>query len=199
MKKRILLLMTTAVLALGLTACGASAAPEQGAGTESDADSRAEVSSALEILETVWASYSEDDKPIVFGGDASQIVDGAPGAYDVSDAAGIDAQFHISADAAAMADDAASAVHAMNANTFTASVFHMADAADTESFVASEKESVLATQWMCGFPEKLVILTVNDDYVVSAFGNGDMIDLFETKLTDAYGEAAAELVNEVIE
>jgi hypothetical protein len=45
-------------------------------------------------------------------------------------------------------------------------------------------------QWMCGFPEKMIIVTVGDEYVVSAFGNGMVIDAFETAITTVYGDAA---------
>ena len=98
-----------------------------------------------------------------------------------------------------MTDDAASAIHAMNANTFTSSVFHVTDAANVEAFAASVKESVLTTHWMCGFPEKLVIISVNESYVISAFGNGDMMELFKSKVTDVYGDAAVVLAEELIE
>ena len=41
---------------------------------------------------------------------------------------------------------------------------------------------------MCGFPEKLVILSVGD-YIVSVFGAGELIDTFISKLTTEYGSA----------
>ena len=138
-------------------------------------------------------------KPSVMGGDAENVVDGAPGAYNIEDLDGINSYFHITADAVAMTDDAASAIHAMNANTFTSSVFHVTDAANVEAFAASVKESVLTTHWMCGFPEKLVIISVNENYVISAFGNGDMMELFKSKVTDVYGDAAVVLAEELIE
>lgn len=215
MKKRIVLLMTAAVLTMGMAACGKDDASnntennavsiENGtenhvsADTENGAANVAEVSSAVDVLTNVWAVYSEDDKPIVFGGDTENVVDGAPGTYNIADLEGIDSYFHITADAVAMADDAASAVHMMNANTFTSSVFHVTDAANVEAFASSVKESVLSTRWMCGFPEKLVIISVNDNYVISAFGNGDMMELFAAKVAEVYGDAAVVLADEIIE
>ena len=38
---------------------------------------------------------------------------------------------------------------------------------------------------MCGFPEKLVILSVGD-YIISVFGAGELIDTFTSKLTAEY-------------
>lgn len=216
MKKRIVLLMAAAVLTMGMMACGKNDTADNSTGTENNTEinrednsvtstesgtnnSAADVSSAVAVLENVWMAYGEDEKPSVMGGDAENVVDGAPGAYNIEDLDGINSYFHITADAVAMTDDAASAIHAMNANTFTSSVFHVTDAANVEAFAASVKESVLTTHWMCGFPEKLVIISVNENYVISAFGNGDMMELFKSKVTDVYGDAAVVLAEELIE
>lgn len=215
MKKRIVLLMTAAVLTMGMVACGKDGAADNtennsistengtenhvSADTENGSANAADVSSAVDVLTNVWAVYSEDDKPIVFGGDAENAVDGAPGAYNIEDLDGIDSYFHITEEAVAMTDEAASAIHMMNANTFTSSVFHVTDKANVEAFASSVKESVLSTRWMCGFPEKLVIISVNENYVISAFGNGDMMELFAAKVAEVYGDAAVVLADEIIE
>jgi hypothetical protein len=73
-----------------------------------------------------------------------------------------------------------------------------ADAKNTETLVSSLKESIKGTQWMCGFPDTLIIYTVNDDYVVAAFGNKDAIASFKTKLATVYGESAALKVEEAL-
>lgn len=195
-KKKIVLIMMAAVLTMSIAACGSNKDTAHITDTENGTET---VSSAVEVLEKVWAVYEEDEKPIVMGGDAENMIDGAPGAYNIQDLEGINALFHITEDAAAMADEAASAVHAMNANTFTSSVFHVTDTENVEAFVSSVKESVLSTHWVCGFPEKLIILSVDENYVLSAFGNGEMMDLLKEKVTEVYGEAAAVLAEEVIE
>ncbi len=58
--KRIVSILLCAVLLLSLAACGASA--------PADADDNAPAS-ALELLETVWNSYSDDEKFPAAGGD----------------------------------------------------------------------------------------------------------------------------------
>ena len=47
---------------------------------------------------------------------------------------------------------------------------------------------------MCGFPETLIIVQVGDSYLVSAYGNGELIENFKTKLVNTY--AYAEVVVE---
>ena len=47
----------------------------------------------------------------------------------------------------------------------------------------------MARQWMCGFPDKLVIATLGN-YVVSCYGAEDLVDTFRDKLIAAYADAA---------
>ena len=82
--------------------------------------------------------------------------------------------------------EAASLVHAMNLNTFTAGAFKVADAA---AFAETMHEAIASNQWMCGFPEKMVIATFGNEYVLAMFGLNDAINPFEEKLVAAYPEA----------
>ena len=97
-----------------------------------------------------------------------------------------------------MIDEAASLMHAMNANTFTGAAFHVTDAANAQVLISALKENILNTQWMCGFPDKLMIFTVNDEYVVSAFGNAEIMENFKTGLMEVYGDAAVFVLEETI-
>ena len=44
-------------------------------------------------------------------------------------------------------------------------------------------------QWMCGFPDKLVIATLGN-YVVSVYGDEELVNTFRDKLQAAYSDAA---------
>jgi len=189
MKKRILLLVTAAVLAMSMMACG-----KDDAGN--NAENEAVDMTAVEVLENVWATYGDDEKFFAMGGDMSNPVDNAPGAYSMDDTEALANTFQIPAEAFASVDEVASLLHAMNANTFTGGAFHLTDAANVETFVASVKDGVMNAQWMCGFPEKLVIINVHDEFVVSAFGNGEIIENFKNKVATVYGENAVVLVEE---
>ena len=143
--------------------------------------------------------FGEEEKFFAMGGDFSNPVDNAPGIYSLEDKEGAVATLHISEDLIPQVSEAASFIQAMNANTFTSAAFRLADPATAETFAASLKESITATQWMCGIPEKLVMYTINGgEYVVYAVGAADLLDNFSAKLVAAYGEAAVETVNEAI-
>ncbi len=146
------------------------------------------VADATELLTKVWAAYAEEEKFAAIGGDFGAPVDNAPGKYNIADE-GLATSLVFPADAIAQIDDAASLIHMMNANTFTAGAFHAVEGTDVAALAESIKTTVLNNHWMCGFPEKLVIFTVDGDYIVSAFGAADLISNFEAKLTATYPEA----------
>ncbi len=144
--------------------------------------------SALEILENVWDKYSPDDKFPAVGGSPKHVKDDAPGKFDVKDADALDYDLGFPKASASEIDDAASLSHMMNQNTFTCGVYHVKNSGGAEALAGKIKDNILVRQWLCGFPEKLVILTVGD-YVISVFGAGELIDTFTSKLTAAYGSA----------
>lgn len=176
--KRILAVLMAAMLMLSLVACG-------GVGkTEST------IASPLELLNTVWAAYPEDQKFAVAGGDmteANMNMEG-PGVYGIEDTEGLDASLGFPAASVAKIDGAASLMHMMNANTFTCGAYHLVKAEDKDALVSELKENIMNRQWMCGFPDKLVIVSV-EDYVVAYFGNAEIIANFTTTLTTAYTQA----------
>ena len=176
--KRILAVLMAAMLMLSLVACG-------GAGkTEST------IASPLELLNTVWAAYPEDQKFAVAGGDmteANMNMEG-PGVYGIEDTEGLDATLGFPAASVAKIDSAASLMHMMNANTFTCGAYHLVNADDKDALVSELKENIMNRQWMCGFPDTLVIVSV-EDYVVAYFGNAEIITNFTTTLTTAYAQA----------
>ena len=72
--------------------------------------------------------------------------------------------------------------------TLFRSAFHVAKSDDVTAVADSLKENIMKRQWMCGFPDKLVVITVGD-YVVSFFGNEQLVNTFKTKLTAVYQSA----------
>ena len=175
--KKIVSLALAMLLVLSLAACGGK---NSGTG---------DVSDALTLLNTVWATYSEEEKFPVSGGDYDHPVDDAPGAFDISNADNMDYMLGFPGPSVANLVDAASLMHMMNANTFTAGAFHVASSSDVDSVVSDLKDNIMNRQWMCGFPDKLVILTLGD-YVISCYGAEDLVDQFSEKVTEAFADAA---------
>ena len=205
MKKRFSLLLIVCLLAASLASCGnkntetdttpsdntgvtdttdtdnnasdtTDTVPNEDTETDSAGDSNGE-SDANALLTTVWGSYTEDEKFSVAGGDYNHPVEDAPGAFDITDTASADI------------DDAASLIHMMNANTFTCGAFHVTDSEKVSTVADALRDAISSRHWMCGFPDKFVIITY-EQYVVSVFGDEELVNTFRDKFTAAYADAA---------
>ena len=194
MKKIVTLLLAVAML-LTLVACGNGSKDTTANGEETTASQAVESKDPLTVLQTVWASYGDDEKFAVAGGDMSEENSkmDEPGVFSLENKEELDATLGLSAEAAEKVDSAASLVHMMNANTFTCGAFKVKNAEDVASLAEQLKDNILKRQWMCGFPDKLVVASV-DDVVLAFFGKNDNIDTFKAKLTEAY--ASAEVISE---
>ena len=195
--KKLIALLLALVMVIGLVACGNNnetpEVPENNDNAQTpETPETPEVpeepvvtgpATALELLETVWGLYGEDEKFFVFGGDGMNMVDGAPGAY--TDMEALQSQLLVPAEEQDKVSEIASLFHGMMLNNFTCGAFKMAEGVDAAAFADTLYTAVTGNQWMCGFPEKVMIAVVGD-YVVMVFGLTDVVDTFQAKLTEAY-------------
>lgn len=186
--KKFLSLLAAGVITFSFAACG-SKDDSSKADSESTTAAEAEVQIAdpVVLLSDVWALYAEDEKFAVAGGDFNEEnmnMEG-PGRYGIADSEAIDASLGFPAASIDKIDDAASLMHMMNANTFTAGAYRVKDGEDVAAIAAAIKDNLSVRQWMCGIPEKMLITTTGN-YIVAAFGAADIVDNFKTKLTTAY-------------
>ena len=193
--KKIIAFLLVAVMVMSMAACAAKTETNTTTAAATTEAKVEEPASALEVLENTWAKYAEDEKFFAMGGmDAEGMpVDGAPGAVDLGNADYLQYNLLVPADNAGLITDCASVIHAMNANTFTCGAYKVTDA---DAFVTAMQDAIQNNQWMCGFPETLLIANVGGVIVV-AFGVNDAMNPFQTHLTEAYAGAEV-LVNEAI-
>ncbi len=179
MKKLFAVAMALVMMVTVLSGCG-NAAPE------ATVPAQEMPATALEILETVWASYADEEKFPVIGGNMEANIMDAPGNYDLAYAENMTWNLLVPADQIANVSEAASMIHMMNANSFTCGVFKLAEGVTAADFGAAMKDAVLNNQWMCGFPETLLIRNFGDTYVLVAFGVNDAMTPFGKHLSAAY-------------
>ncbi len=198
MKKGLLCTLLAIVMVVVLAACGTEVTKdnvnkESTQNTQEEStqqESNVTIESPVALLDSVWSMYAEEDKFPVMGGDFETAANDAAGSFNISDVENATASLHITEEALKLVDNVGTITHAMNANTFSAAAYHLADKSNAKTFVESLKDSIKGTQWMCGFPDTLIIYTVADEYVVAAFGNADAIENFKTKLETVYGKSA---------
>ena len=136
---------------------------------------------ALSIPTAVWNTYNDDEK--------FPVSEDAPISMDISSIDNISYLLTFPAEDAALIDGAASLTHMMNLNTFTCGAFHAVSTQDAEKLADDLHTAIADKHWMCGFPDKMVIVTL-DQTVISLYGHEDLINTFRDKLQAAYPSAA---------
>ena len=179
--KKITSLALALALALTLTACGKKDNTAGNGDSSVPADATA-------LLTAVWDAHSDDEKFPAAGGDYENPVEDAPGAVSIADADNLNYMLTLPVEDAGKIDGAASLSHMMNANTFTCGALRLTDAGKLDEAAKEIRDYIMAKQWMCGFPDKLIVVSV-DNYLISCFGAEDLVNTFRDKLQAAYSGA----------
>ena len=175
--KKMAMLLAAAVMILTLFGCGGKEA-NQGAAKSQYADS-------LEILNKVVEAYDENDLFAMYGGDQQNAVMDAPGKFDITKTEELESVLGLPQDQAANIEDAASMVHMMNANTFTGAAYRLKEGTDMNGFADAAKSAILGKQWICGQPDTLVIINVDGRYVITAYGEAGIMEIFKNNVLTA--------------
>ena len=179
--KKITSLALALALALTLTACGKKDNTAGSGDSSVPADATA-------LLTAVWDAHSDDEKFPAAGGDYENPVEDAPGAVSIADADNLNYMLTLPVEDAAKIDGAASLSHMMNANTFTCGALRVKNGDDAAKLAEDLRDAIQNKQWMCGFPDKLVIATLGN-YVVSVYGDEELVNTFRDKFTATYSDS----------
>lgn len=177
--KKMLSILLAVMMCFSVSACSNT--------STNDENNTVQVKESVEILNKIWETYKEDEKFSSTGGDLGETLNEGPGKLSIENTDVLQNVLYLPADCTELVDDAASLIHMMNANTFTGSVFHVKDG-NMEKLSSTMKENIMNTQWVCGFPDLLIMANVGD-YLVTAFGNEEIVTNFKTKLLEVYGNA----------
>lgn len=151
--------------------------------------------SAVALYNDIWAKFSDDDKFPCAGGDAEHSSE-SPAQFSLneSNAESFKYLLHVTDELYAMLDDdAATLQHMMNTNTFSSAIAKLKDPAKASEFAEAYKASVQSQQWMCGFPDKVVVISIGN-YIIMAYGLEDNINNLISACSAIY-EQAQVLVN----
>ena len=200
--KKIATILTALALMISFAACGktdkkpdstsdASQTENTTVTTEPTTDTSAPETDAASdpkaLLDAIWNNYKEDDKFPAAGGDYDEanMVDGAPGNVGLADADSVEHLTGFPAASIGEIDAAASLFHMMNGNSFTCGAYRVKEGTDVDALAQSIRDAIQGRRWMCGFPDKIVVATV-DNYIVSVFGLEDLVDNFRDTMLAVY-------------
>lgn len=195
MKKFIaLILAMTMAVTFVFVGCGSSDQPsepsapdlptvgEEGEGDsdgapETEPEEPAETVPVLDVFTKIWDGIPEDQKPMAFGGDYNEEnqVENAPGKHEIGDGTELDTGFGFPVDMTDSVAEAAAVRHMLNVNQLSAAMYRMNAGADIAAFAQGIRDSLMNRAYMCGWPEVLVVMSIGDSYVLSAYGNTDLV------------------------
>ena len=187
MKKFLAIVLALVVVVAAFAACGGEKAPEV---TDVYADS-------TEVLATIFGAYAEDNKFPVAGGDEANMSFEGPAKYDYTLTDELNAVAKFPTSQSANITDAATGMHGMNANSFTGAAYKLAEGADAAALAADFKTELDNARWMCGFPEKFIVIKTGS-FVVTAYGVADIMDYFKTTATATLEGAEVVLEGDIV-
>ena len=176
-----LILAATMILStLALVGCGSNNAADNASSAAA-----AEVD-VVDALKNIWDNYEDENKFAAMGGGMANPVTDGPGELSLDDTAEVNDKTGVPEDKITTIDKAATLIHMMNANTFSAAAVHAAEGNKAEDVATTIGDNLKIRQWMCGIPEKHVIIKVGSNTIISAFGANDLITVFLDKAKVAY-------------
>ena len=184
MKKIFALILAVTMLlsTLALVGCGSNNAADNASSAAA-----AEVD-VVDALKNIWDNYEDENKFAAMGGGMANPVTDGPGELSLDDTAEVNDKTGVPEDKITTIDKAATLIHMMNANTFSAAAVHAAEGNKAEDVATTIGDNLKIRQWMCGIPEKHVIIKVGSNTIISAFGANDLITVFLDKAKVAYPE-----------
>ena len=180
MKKTITALLAL-TMAASLAGCGSKPADEPTKSPETV------IESAVDFYTEVWDALGEDRQFAAVGGDAEHEAE-APAKFAMTDENKeiFEYLLHVNDELYDMLDDdTATLQHMMNTNTFSSAFAKLKSPSKAEEFAEDYKAEIQGQHWMCGFPDKVVVISVAD-YVMMAYGAEECVD----DLVEACSEVA---------
>lgn len=180
--KKLITIFLAAMIIVTLIGCGkGSNSGNQGG--------QSKYTESLDVLKEVVKVYKEDQLFAMYGGNQENAVMDAPGKFDVGKTEELDVTLGFPKSQAANIEDAASMVHMMNGNVFTGAAYRLKSDTNMNDFAEAVKTNILSKQWMCGQPDTLIIINVDGTYVITAYGEAEIIQIFKTNALSALSGA----------
>ena len=142
-----------------------------------------------QILSAVWDSYAQEERFAAYGGTVEHSVADAPGALDMAAIDELTNAYLMPVERLEEVAEAASLVHMMNSNIFTGVVLQPKPTGQLRAFADDWRGVIRENRWICGQPDRLLMLAVDETHLLMAFGSNEAMDTFRTKTAAIYGQS----------
>ena len=215
MKKMITALLVLGIL-LSAVSCGRNKDKNLDSTSSSMGGETFEGVSAKSFLHSVYGTFLEGMAPVYgvgsaeevkgyFGGPETETVTerdpdtgeeysyalpkNEPGDLPVSEGENLESQALFPAASAEKLDSAAVFFNMMNQNNGTFAAFEVKNESDLQALADMMKNKVKNNQWICGFPERYLIMRVGDIMIFS-YGLNDVLSVWKNAVSSVYSGAA---------
>ena len=144
-------------------------------------------SESAKILQKIWDLYPQNERFSVYGGAVEQSVADGPGDLDMTMTEELTTRYLLTEDQLQMVEEGASLVHLMNNNIFTAVVFKVKE--NPQNLAKGWRSSIQGTRWICGQPDRMLLVQPVDGYLLMAFGSQDAMTAFRSHMITAFPAA----------
>lgn len=194
MKKTILLVLVLAAL-VSLAACSGK---EQKPPKPDGNGNGSKYTDANDLYAKLWNTFSEEERFYAIGGDEENRTENGPGKYDISKYKD-DYVYRtlVSPQLLPLIENEASTLQfMMNTNSFSSTCIKLKKNSDADTFAEGFKKTVLENEWMCGFPDRVTVVQI-DEYLIAAYGIDDFMDAFK-KNVQSFSSETTILVDEPV-
>ena len=163
---------------------------------ETETEIKIEIVDAEDILRKVWYEYKTGELFKIMGGHFSSVVIGMPAKYDLTQTVDLVQMYCVPENHLSVLDDAATIIDLNNAARFTAGAYHVTSVENIQSMADDIKKQVMENQWHGEKPEKLLVVKVDEQYVLSIYGRESYVDKFKQKLESVYQKITEIIIEE---
>lgn len=142
-----------------------------------------------QILEAVWQRYEPEERFSAYGGSIEHAVEDNPGDLAPDNIEELTTRYLIPQDRVGEIAEAASLVHLMNSNIFTAVAVRLSDGGEIQSFAGAWRDALQKNRWICGSPDRILIVQLEENFLVTVFASEDNVYAFHGKLASAFPNA----------
>lgn len=148
-------------------------------------NSAEEVKSYFVGTETETVTETDEDTGEEFSYDMPK---NEPGPLSLDDGGNLQNQTMFPADAVDKIQNAAIFYNLMNMNNGTFSAFKVKNESDISGLADRIKNNILSNQWICGFPERCLIMRT-DDVLICAYGLESSVNAWRNAVNSVYDNA----------
>lgn len=165
---------------------------------ETESEFYIEIADATEILTKAWDMYAKEDRFEIMGGHFETALIGLPAEYDLTQASDLVQMYCAPEGQVCNLDDVATMVDLYNSGRFMAGAFHLVDSEAVKDFAEGIQSQILENEWHGEKPEKLLVVKIDEQYVVSVSGRASLVNEFKQKLEAVYQEMVTVIIEENI-